>query len=110
MRARLVPVYSDWECCYALTEGAEPVYSCDGEWTSPVPLTNIRLRFIVLAQAALRMPELAELRPVRNPGDPTCSSCQGSGIVLVGGEPAPTFICECGGLGWYPAGSELGAV
>jgi hypothetical protein len=110
VRRDLLPVYSDWECCYALTEEAEPVYTADSRWTDPLPLTNPRHRFIVLAQAAERYPELASLRPKRAPTDPTCKSCNGTGKSVVNGVTYEALLCECGGLGWYPAGSELGPV
>jgi hypothetical protein len=110
VRHGLLPVYSDWECCYALTEGAEPVYTSDARWTDTLPLTNQRHRFIVLAQAAERYPELAFLRPKRAPADPTCRTCNGTGKRVVNGVTYEAILCECGGLGWYPAGSELGAV
>ena len=100
----LLPIYSDWECCYALTRDGEPVYSGDTTWAKPLPLTNRRHRFVVLAQAAERYSGLASLRPSRQPGDPSCSTCQGTGKIAA----YPNLICECGGLGWFPSGSELG--
>jgi hypothetical protein len=106
----LLPVYSDWECCYALTSDADVVYSADVQWPDPMRLTNERHRFVVLAQATDRYSELAYLRPVRRPNDPTCTSCGGTGQVDVPKGSEGKFICECGGLGWYPAGSGLGAV
>ena len=106
----LLPVCDDWECCYALTSDADVVYSPDVQWLSPRRLTNERHRFVVLAQAADRYPELAYLRPVRRPSDPTCTSCGGTGQVDVPKGSEGKFICECGGLGWYPVGSELGAL
>lgn len=110
VRHGLLPVYSDWECCYALTEKAEPVYTSDTRWTDHLPLTNERHRFIVLAQAAERYPELAFLRPKRTSADPTCKTCNGTGKRAVNGVTYEALLCECGGLGWYPTGSELGAV
>jgi hypothetical protein len=102
----LLPVYSDWACSYALTADGEPVYSEESDW---LPLTNRRHRHVVFAQAAARYPALAELRPQRRPDDPACSTCGGTGQVrLPEGVERGVFICECGGLGWFPAGSELG--
>jgi len=99
----LLPVYSDWECCYALTREGEPVYSADTTWAEQLPLTNSRHRFVVLAQAAERYASLASLRPQRRPGDPSCPTCHGTGKTAY-----PNLMCECGGLGWFPADSELG--
>ena len=107
-RHGLLPVYSDWACSYALTQAAEPVRNCD-DMTEPtmwVPVVNAREHFIVLARAAMFLPELVHLCPVRNSDDPTCSSCAGTGRVSVRGVPTE-MICECGGLGWYPAGTQL---
>jgi hypothetical protein len=102
----LLPVYADWECVYALKPDGEPVYDNEGEWRS---LTNVRHRHIVFAQAAERYPLLSQLRPQRGPEDPDCPSCGGTGEVRVPGVTDPgKLMCECGGLGWYPAGSEMG--
>ena len=104
----LLPVYSDWMCSYALTAEGEPVYSDEGRWLS---LTNRRHRHIVLAQAAERYPGLSHLRPQRRPDDPDCPSCKGTGKVqLPEGVNGGVFMCDCGGLGWFPAGTELGPV
>ena len=102
----LLPIYSDWECCYALTAEAEPVYSADVTWPEILPLTNERHRFVVLALAAKEYPALETLRPQRRTGDPTCRTCKGTGTPTV----HDNIICECGGLGWFPAGTELGPI
>jgi len=102
VRAHVIPVYSDWtETCFALTDEGDVVHS-DTSWENAQRLTNSRYRHIVLAQAAARYPELSELRPVRQPDDPDCRSCGGTGVVRVGEKKYDDFICECGGLGWYP--------
>ena len=106
VRVHLLPIFSDWESYYALTEDAEPVYVNDS-WSSPQRFNNRRWQHIVLAQAALRYPELASLRPIRNPDDPPCPSCGGTGRVRVGETTLESMICECGGLGWIPKGSAL---
>lgn len=105
--ARLIPIYSDWTTtCFALTDEGDAVYS-DGSWEKAQRLTNVRYRHIVLAQAAARYPELSEIRPVRQLDDPVCRSCGGTGLVRVGDRTYDNFICECGGLGWYPKNSVL---
>jgi hypothetical protein len=105
---RLLPVYSDWECWYALTEQGEPVYAGEEGWNGLQPLTNRRHRFVVFAIAAATYPALANLRPVRKPEDPTCETCGGTGRPRLPPGVENSIICECGGLGWIPAGSELG--
>jgi len=106
---RLLPVYSDWECWYALDELGEPVFAGEEGGKSLQPLTNRRHRFVVLALAAARYPALASLRPVRQPDDPTCQTCGGTGRPTLPPD-VDNIICECGGLGWIPAGSALGPV
>ena len=110
VQRKLLPVYDDWECCYALTADGDVVFSAEVDWRAPARLTNLRHRFVVLAAAADEYPELAYLRPIRRPGDPTCSSCGGTGRPKLPPGTGSKIVCECGGLGWYPAGTELGAV
>ena len=106
VRSALIPVYSDWEHCVALTDDGDVVYS-EGSWAEARSLTNARWRHIVLAQAAARYPELNDVRPVRQSDDPTCPSCGGTGVVRMGDKRYEDMLCECGGLGWSPKGSEL---
>ena len=111
VRHGLVPVYSDWECAYALTPEGGLLYLEEAGWGAANPLTNLRHRFVAFAQAAEEYPEFAHLRPVRRPEDPECASCGGTGRVrLPDGVVLPNLMCECGGLGWYPDGTGLGPV
>lgn len=96
---RILPVLSDWEVAYGLTAEGVVVSGPDDNWDPPVVVTDPIQRHAILAQAAARFPELAHLRPQRQPRDPDCSACHG-----VGGLPQyPTMICVCGNLGWVPA-------
>jgi hypothetical protein len=106
VHAHLIPIYTSFETCFALTDEGDVVYS-DGSWEQAQRLTNSRYRHIALAQAAARYPELIEIRPARQPDDPECRTCGGTGLVRVGGKTYDEFICECGGLGWYPKNSVL---
>jgi len=106
VNADLLPVYSDWETCFAITREADVVYS-DGSWSNAKRLANPRYRHIVFAQAAARYPEFTKLRPLRQPSDPDCPSCHGTGRVRVGDTTYDDMICECGGLGWIPKGTAL---
>jgi len=103
VRRRLVPIYSDWIVGFAVDENGQVLYSGDEMSAEYTALTNDRYRHIALAQAAARFPELAQLRPTRRPEDPVCPSCRGTGGVA----QYPQLICECGNLGWIPAGSVL---
>jgi hypothetical protein len=101
VRAGFAPVFHDWTAGMGVDAEGEPFVSEDDDWTTATPVTNVRWRHIVLAQAAAHFPELARLRPVRVAGARTCPSCQGSGESLV----AKDLICECGNLGWIPEGA-----
>jgi hypothetical protein len=104
----LLPVYSDWVCSYVLRPDGEPMYNDEARW---VLLTNPRHRHVVFGVAADRYPALAALRPTRQSEDTDCPSCGGTGHVrLPEGVKQGNFICECGGLGWFPAGTELGPI
>lgn len=98
---RILPVLSDWETAYGLTAEGVVVSGPGDNWDPPVPVTDPIQRQAVLAQAAVRFPELDYLRPQRQPADTDCRTCNG-----VGGFPQyPAVICVCGNLGWVPAGS-----
>lgn len=106
VRAHLIPIYSSFDTYYALTDDGNIVY-CFGSWEEAQTITNTRYRHIALAQAAAQYQELCEIRPVRQADDPACRSCGGTGLVRVGDKTYDEFICECGGLGWYPKNSVL---
>lgn len=99
---RLVPVSSDWVVCYALTSDGAPVSSDGNDWGHAVTVTDPRQRNAILAQAAIRFPELAHLRPHRRATDVDCPTCNGKG----GFPKYPALICECGNLGWVPGASQ----
>jgi hypothetical protein len=100
----LVPIYSDWVISYAVDEEGQVIATEDDEGRGRTgAVTDIRQRHIVLAWASRGFPELAQLQPLRGPKDPVCPSCKGAGGVA----QYPDLICECGNLGWIPAGSAL---
>ena len=101
VRAGFVPVFHDWTAGFAVDAAGVPHVSEDDDWAAPTPLTDPTFRHVVLAQAAAHYPELADLRPVRSTGDPTCPCCQGHGEIV----GARGLICRCGNLGWIPAGA-----
>ena len=103
IKHQLVPIYSDWVVSYAADEEGQVIATEDDEGRETGSVANIRQRHIVLALASRRFPELAKLQPVRGPNDPVCPSCKGAGGVA----QYPDLICECGNLGWVPAGSAL---
>jgi hypothetical protein len=102
----VLPILAHWER-YALSPDGVPLTFDEGQWR---PVTNSLHRHIVLAQAAWRYPLLAHLRPKRGSNDIECPDCCGTGDVglPIQGTGPGKFVCRCGGLGWYPAGSEPG--
>ena len=103
VKRRLVPIFSDWVRSYAVDEEGQVIVTEDDEGRETGLVTNVRQRHVILALASRYCPELAPLQPVRNPTDPVCPSCKGAGGVA----QYPDLICECGNLGWIPAGSTL---
>src|SRR6266540_4272280 len=103
VKRRLAPVFSDWIRSYAVDEAGQVIVTEDDEGRETGPVSNVRQRHIVLALASRYFPELAQLQPVRTPADSVCPACKGAGGVA----QYPDLICECGNLGWIPAGSTL---
>ena len=98
-------VYADWMCIYTIAEDGITYYSARVDLTDQAQLTDAKHINIVRHLAAERYPELAHIEPLRTPDDPDCSSCGGTGVPDLPAEvPRDRIICECGGLGWIPAG------
>jgi hypothetical protein len=97
----LIPVLCDWRYHYAVDADGRPVRGQSDDWHDLEEVADPRMRHLVLAQAAIRHPELERLRPVRQPGDPDCGRCEGAGTVEWSAQ-----ICYCGGTGWLPAEVE----
>jgi hypothetical protein len=58
---------------------------------------------LALVYAGERFPELGFLRPKRTADWVECTSCGGTRVVLIDGNPAPANMsCQCAGLGWLP--------
>jgi hypothetical protein len=96
----LIPVMDwGWEILYAIDADGRVVRAEDFAADEVREETDPYVRHVVLSQAAVRFPELERFRPVREPGDPSCVLCRGTGT-----RPRmPRMICRCGGLGWLPA-------
>ena len=101
MRPGLHPVLHNWVSGYAVDAEGQVFAADDDAWTKPRPVAEPRLRHALLAEAATRYPELAPLRPIRGPGDPVCPTCHGRLEV----PQAAGVLCDCGNLGWVPAGA-----
>lgn len=97
----LIPVLCDWQHYYAVDAEGLPVRGQSDDWHDLEEVTDSRMRHLVLAQAAIRYPELERLHPVRRPGDPDCGRCEGARTVA-----GSLRICYCGGTGWLPAEVE----
>jgi hypothetical protein len=104
----LTPVWADWVGAFGLTPASEVVFLEHRGGGAPEAVEEPHLRHVTLFLASKKVPELAHLAPVRSPGDPTCPSCNGSGVFRgLDGRPAPDrVVCFCGGMGWLPAGYD----
>ena len=95
-----VPVMDlNWERLYAIDYAGRVFSSTLDDWSTAAEENDPWTRHIVLAQAALRNPEMAWARPVRREGDADCAECGGTGA-----RANSRQMCVCGGLGWLPHG------
>jgi hypothetical protein len=102
----LFPAYSDWGGGMAVDRTGEIWYSEEpAAWTNPGIVEEPSIRFAALGVAVCRHPELADVRPVRQPADdPVCPTCGGRGYPAQLPPRLRYFVvCPCGGLGWIPA-------
>lgn len=88
-----------WELLYGIDPDGRVVCSEDFATGEVQEETDPYVRHVVFSQAAARFPELERFRPVRDPGDPSCVLCRGTGTQPL----RPRMICRCGGAGWLPA-------
>ena len=111
-RLELRHVWNNFFGHYALTPTNDIVFLADYALSphegvaSPERVEDPHARRVTYIWAALRYPDLAHLMPQREPGDPMCPDCGGSGALPpfskeVGPEGLP---CWCAGLGWLPDG------
>lgn len=102
--AGLYPGYADFGGAMALdASGAVWVAEDMADWSARAPVEHPGIAFAVTVHATRRYPQIAHLRPERQPGDPDCPSCGGAGFQR---ELPPrlrySILCECGGGGWVP--------
>src|SRR5687767_11394062 len=77
------PVFADWVGIYTVGIDGSPYFAEYLDLRDQFAITDARERDMVWFRAAERYPDLAHLRPVRGPNDPTCSSCGGTGLAPV---------------------------
>jgi hypothetical protein len=101
-----IPVMQDWVGAWALTNDHQPVFLPDDDPLAVEPIVDARERNVAFKRASERYPELTNLKPVRKSGDYDCPSCGGTGRIQLppGVAEVSNIMCQCGGLGWLPAG------
>ena len=96
--------YADWVGIFTVDADGAVYFAERVDLADQFLVDDARLRNAARLAAAERTPALAHLRPVRGADDPDCPSCAGTGLVPLPPGAEGTIICECGGLGWLPAG------
>jgi hypothetical protein len=83
------------------------VFFFDNEVWEARPETDPYWQIVALVNAAMRVPELRLLLPVRPPNEQDCPICKGTGWVLV--RARWKDLCgRCCGLGWQAPLTETG--
>ncbi len=97
-----LPLSGDMGGVIALTKSGDIVCL---SWEGDVgPLDDVRTRDVALAVGCKRFPFLERFLPRREPMDPTCPVCEGSGVEpLTANVGLEGIVCWCGGLGWIPS-------
>lgn len=102
------PAFADWVGVFSVDRKGTAYFAEYLDLRDQVVITDARERHVVLWQAALRDPDLEDLRPVRGPDSVTCDQCEGTGRPKFSfdlpDDQASKFICQCGGAGWLPPG------
>ena len=98
------PVFADWVGIYTIGADGSPYFAEYLDLRDQFVITDARERNMVWFRAAERYSELAHLRPRREPTDPECPFCGGTGLARVPPGTDRKIWCYCGGVGWWPAG------
>jgi hypothetical protein len=98
----LLPVLPDWSGFVGLREDGALFWVSDDDGSVSSNLTQHIAHLATLRGPEL-FPELGFLAPVPSSDWVDCSSCGGSGNVVVDGQHVDDVRCQCGGLGRLPA-------
>jgi hypothetical protein len=96
--------FADWVGIWTVDDTGRVYFAENVDLSDQIVVDDPRERNMGLFRAALRHPELAHLRPVRQPGDNECPHCDGTGRPRYYGRTYENVWCSCGGVGWLPAG------
>jgi len=98
----LLPIFPDWTGFVGLREDGA-FYWVSGEDGSMSSAIDDHTRHLATIIGPELFPELAFLKPEVSPDWVVCSSCGGSGKVVIQGREAPKNVrCSCGGMGKVP--------
>jgi hypothetical protein len=101
-RHRLLPILPEWTGFVGLREDGALFWVSDDDGSVSTEI-NEHARHLATIRGPELFPELAFLKPTVAPDWVVCSSCGGSGKVIIRGQEAPTNVrCLCGGMGKVP--------
>ena len=98
----LLPVLPDWSGFVGLREDGALFWVSDDDGSVSSNLTQ-HITHLASLRGPELFPELGFLAPVPPSDWVACSSCGGSGKVVVDGQHVDDVRCQCGGLGRLPA-------
>lgn len=106
-RHKALPLFRGPDGYYALALTGEVIELRWEHFDEPQPELLDGRAYGCVAIGTLKYPELARLLPARQPSEPLCEHCDGSGQHPLAVEHQDQrVICECGGLGFIPTRNE----
>ena len=105
LAAGYYPAYADWMGVFALDPSGAVWFAPHAEdWSAAERVTEAELCHVARVQAARWTVNAIPFLPQRDQGAQTCPSCHGTGKPNTSARHWSKVMCECGGLGWVPAG------